>query len=223
MAEEIEKVTTSTPTENDGKKTEPVDTTETAKQKVEEGEFDNLTDKDFEDDDKSKADKENEPEQNKQQDGDKTFTQADVDKIIEKRIARLNAQHKKDMEELEARYKTGDYSPEIKSLQEELSTSKQQLAKAQNDLVRYEIDNAFMKENVIDEYKEFVEYKVLRMVTEEKDFASCLKEFKAQGENAKFFNKATGGKSIVPPRPNNSSANTEVIAGEKALQKAMGI
>ena len=221
--EEIEKVNTSTPTENDGTKNEPVNTTETTKQKVENGEFDNLTDADFEDDEKSKTDNADEPEQNKDDKVEKTFTQADLDKIVEKRIARLTAQHKKEMEELEQRYKTGDYSPEIKSLQDELTTSKQELAKAQNQLVRYEIDNAFMKENVIDEYKEFVEYKVLRMVTEEKDFATCLKEFKADGENGKFFNKATGGKSIVPPRPNNSSANTEVIAGEKALQKAMGI
>ena len=104
-----------------------------------------------------------------------------------------------------------------------MTAEKSKSTDLQNQLARYEIDNAFMKEGVNDEFKEFVEYKVLRMVTEEKDFASCLKEFKQQGENSKYFKATTGGKSIVPPRPNNSSANTEQLASEKALEKSMGL
>ena len=100
--EENEKVNTSTPTENDGTKNEPVNTTETTKQKVENGEFDNLTDADFEDDEKSKTDNADEPEQNKDDKVEKTFTQADLDKIVEKRIARLTAQHKKELEQTES-------------------------------------------------------------------------------------------------------------------------
>lgn len=154
---------------------------------------------------------------------EKTYTEKEFQEIFDKRIGRLTAQHKKEMAELEARYKEGNYSPEVASLQEQLKQSTENYAKLQKDLARYEMDNAFMKSNIKEEYKDYVEYKVLRMVDENKDFAKCLEEFKGQGENDKYFKSITGGTSIVPPRPNNSSASTELLAGESKLKKAMGI
>lgn len=213
--EDNENVSTPNTTENGGTEKEPVNTTENEKKQVEEGTNKSATDN------KSKVD-ETKPGTEKTQ-VEKTFTQAELNSVVENRISRLEAKHKKEMEELEQRYKGGDYSPEIKTLQEQLTAEKSKSTDLQNQLARYEIDNAFMKEGVSDEFKEFVEYKVLRMVTEEKDFASCLKEFKQQGENSKYFKATTGGKSIVPPRPNNSSANTEQLASEKALEKSMGL
>lgn len=216
--DEQEKVDTSTPKENDGLEKEPVDTTETAKKQVEEG---------LEDIDEVEKGDEPKTEPNEEEPKDKvekTFTQTELNKIVEQRVARLETKHKKEMEELEQRYKQGDYSPELKNLQNELTAEKAKTADLQSQLAKIEIDNAFMKENVADEFKEFVEYKVLKMVTEEKDFATCLKEFKNEGENAKYFVKAsTGGKSIVPPRPSNNSANNELLATEKALEKSMGL
>lgn len=213
--EEIEKVDTSTP-QNDG--TDLVDTSK--EEKVDNG-FDKLDDADFEET-KDVETSEKEPEKQEKK-VEKTYTQAEFEKVLEKRLARLTAQHKKELEALETRYKTGDYSPEIKSLQEELKSANQKNVEMQNQLVRYEIDTAFTKAQVKDEFKEFVEYKVLRMVTEEKNFEKCLNEFKQQKENSQYFAETTGGKSIVPPRPTNSNADAEVLAGERKLQKAMGI
>src|SRR5574344_367963 len=147
-----EKVDTSTPAENGGK-IEPVNTTETEKKQVEEG-FDEITDNDLEDNEKSKEENETEPKQDKEnKQVDKTFTQADLDKIVEKRVSRMTAQHKKELEELEQRYKSGDYSPEIKSLTEQLTAEKEKTSQFQGQLARYEIDTACMKEEVVDDYK----------------------------------------------------------------------
>lgn len=209
-----EEVSTPNTTEIGGVEKEPVNTTETEKKQVEEVANTSQDNKQVEDVKK--------PGNEKTQ-VEKTFTQTELNSVVENRISRLEAKHKKEMEELEARYKNGDYSPEMKNLQEQLTTERAKTAELQNQLVRYEIDNAFMQEGVADEFKEFVEYKVLRMVTEEKDFANCLKEFKQQGENSKFFKDATGGKAIVPPRPKNSSESTEQIASERKLEKSMGL
>lgn len=215
--EEIEKVDTSTP-QNDGN--DLVNTSNEEKVENNTG-FDNITDEELEQKEEGSAEEKEEPvKQDKKV--EKTYSQAEFEKVLEKRLARLTAQHKKELADLENRYKSGDYSPEIKSLQDQLNASNQKNIELQNEIVRYEIETAFTKLDVKEEFREFVEYKVLRMVTEEKNFEKCLKEFKAEKENSQYFN-TTGGKSIVPPRPNNSNQNSEIIAGENRLKKAMGI
>lgn len=221
MDEEIKGAeTVSTPEQKNETGTQTKVNTTPEKEKVDNNSFDKLEDLDNEDEN---TDKEENKEKDKEPKVEKTYTEKQLQEIFDKRIGRLTAQHKKELEELEARYKEGNYSPEIASLQEKLNESNEKYAKMQKDLARYEIDNAFMKSSIKDEYRDYVEYKVLRMVDENKDFSKCLDEFKTQGENSKYFKSSTGGTSIVPPRPNNSSANTELIAGESNLKKAMGL
>ena len=106
--EDNENVLTPNTTENGGTEKEPVNTTENEKKQVEEGTNKSAIDS------KSKVD-ETKPGTEKTQ-VEKTFTQAELNSVVENRISRLEAKHKKEMEELEQRYKGGDYSPEIKTL-----------------------------------------------------------------------------------------------------------
>lgn len=220
MEEELNKVATATPTESAGEKQGDTTTLKTNETVENEG-FDNVTDEELDQEEKGQEEAENKSKTDEKK-VDKTYSQKELESILEKRIGRLTAQHKKELADLETRYKEGNYSPELATAKEELAKSNEMVATLQKQLANIEIDNAFMKSNVKEEFRDYVQYKILRMVDENKDFARCLEEFKTTGENARYFN-TTGGKSIVPPRPNNSSANTEVLAGENRLKKAMGI
>lgn len=106
----------------------------------------------------------------------KTYTQEEVDAIIQERLAREN---KKNINvELEK---------QVKELKEKLATQERNV-----ELAKYKLKDGF---------KEFVEFKVSKMVGENKDFATALEEY-LKGDGANFVEESKI-QTPPPPRPEN--------------------
>jgi uncharacterized protein (DUF1330 family) len=127
------------------------------------------------------------------------FTQDQVNEIIEKRLSR-------------EKKKTPDANEDFDNLKNELAETK-------NKLVEYEKRNELAKYNIEDEYKEYVDFKVSKMVSQDKDYATALKEF-MEGEGAKYI--ATN-KPVKMPRPANTDKLSDDAEAVAKLRKAMGL
>lgn len=105
--------------------------------------------------------------------GAKTFTQEELDLIVQNRL-RKEREKMPSKEELEA-YKAWQAEqkkdePENKEAEE----AKRQLAKAQAELVAYKNREKVLKSGVSPEFSDFVTYEVGKLVTDESDFESEL-------------------------------------------------
>lgn len=145
------------------------------------------------------VDKTTEKNEQKQGNEERKFTQAEVDKMIESRLAR---QEKKDI--------NVDLQKELEKVKNELNDYKQELS----------IKNA----KVSEEYKDFVKFQVSKMVSNEKDFDTALKEYMA-GDGKKFETQQQKEEQpkIVMTRPANVGADDEKSSIENMLSKAMKI
>ena len=123
---------------------------------------------------------------------EKMFTQKEVDEIVKQRLSRVEK-------------KQAPVEDEVKALKEQVASYERKLA---------------MKDfNVDDEYKDFVEYKVGKMVTEGKDFSTALGEFMS-GDGKKYLHTVD---SVKPtPRPDNDSGKP-YNADKEYLKKKYGI
>lgn len=126
------------------------------------------------------------------QPAEKTFTQKEVDEMIKQRLARVEK-------------KQAPVEDEVKALKEQVASYERKLA---------------MKDvNIEDEYRDFVEYKVGKMVTAEKDFSTALGEFVA-GEGKKYLHNVDNVKTT--PRPENDSGKP-YNADKEYVKKKYGI
>ena len=106
----------------------------------------------------------------------KPYTQAEIDEIINKTIAKERK-----------RYEKANPQTEIEELRSELT--------------KYKNNSELSKYNVEDDFKDYVEYKVKEKVGNEKDFTTALKEFFENESNKKYLKSAS--KLINMPRPQN--------------------
>lgn len=114
-----------------------------------------------------------------EQPAEKTFTQAEVEEIVKKRLARVEK-------------KQAPVEDVVKDLQAQVASYERKLA---------------MKDCEIDDnYREFVEFKVGKMVGDGKDFATALAEY-ISGEGKKYLKV----KEELPktPRPDNQSGKPQ--------------
>lgn len=125
------------------------------------------------------------------------YTQEQVNDIVSKRLAR-------EKEKVKPTPKSNDAT---QGLQLKLEATERKLAMSQ-----YDID---------DDYKDYVEYKVVHMTGKNKDFATALKEFMG-AETSKKFVKGNNNK-VEMPRPSNVGNNDESLARAESLRKAMGL
>lgn len=110
----------------------------------------------------------------------KSFTQAELDEIVKQRIARAR-------EKWEKKEPDSDLQNQIKQLSEKLQ-------------------NYEMKEKLVavdDEFKDYVGFKVQKMVKEDKPFEDALKEY-LEGEGKKYV-KVSSPPVKATPRPSNSN------------------
>ena len=111
----------------------------------------------------------------------KPYTQAEIDDIVNKTVAKERK-----------RYEKINPQSEIEELKAELT--------------KYKNNAELSKFNVEDEFKEYVEYKAKEKVGEDKDFATALKEFFEIESNKKYLKSAS--KPINMPRPENIGTPT---------------
>ena len=112
----------------------------------------------------------------------KTFTQAEVDKIVQERVARM----KKPNPSAEER---------IKVLEAQIANYEQDnLVKGYKSPDDKKIDARFV---------EFVKFKVSQGVSEQKDFNTALKEF-MEGDGKEYLESASIPTITPTPRPDNS-------------------
>ena len=122
---------------------------------------------------------------------EKTFTQKEVDEIVKQRLARMEKK-KPTVEE------------DVEGLKKELETWKQEAALK---------DYAFAKP----EFKDFIKYKVSQMVTDEKDFGTCLAEY--MGADGKEFLQPAKPDIQPTPRPDNQGGAVLTESQKYVLEK----
>lgn len=127
------------------------------------------------------------------------FTQEQVNEIIEKR---LNREKKK----------TPDTNEEVDKLRDELNETR-------NKLIEYEKRNELSKYNIEEEYRDYVNFKVEKLVSQEKDYATALKEY-IEGEGAKYV---VQNKQVKMPRPTNTDNLSDDTDAIIKMRKAMGL
>jgi hypothetical protein len=96
-----------------------------------------------------------------------------------------------------------------------------------NEFNKSKRENALMKAKIPEEFRDYVEYKVLKNVNEDTDFETALQEFIADEKNAKYSKEVSASKDIVKPvnmpRPVNSGNNADDKAiKQKLLQEMYG-
>lgn len=113
---------------------------------------------------------------------ERTFTQKDLNTIVEKRISRA----KKEWESKK--------QPEPEKPKE----SKSEVFELQKQLAKYEKELALSKYQIDDRDKDYVEFKVLRAVNKDKNYETALNEFFTDEANKRYL-KNSGSM----PRPAN--------------------
>ncbi len=100
---------------------------------------------------------------------------------------------------------------------------KKELENVKGELLNYKKELAFSKYNLSGEQKEFVDYRVSKMVTNEKDFATALNEYMAS-EGKIFENKNTDEKPFVNVSEiKNVSGENEYVSLRESLRKGAGL
>lgn len=136
------------------------------------------------------------------------FTQKQVDDIVEQRLIR----ERKSRDKLEEAKVTEPDNEQLKKV-------KTELIEAQVQIAEYEKKNALSSYEIDDKYKEFIDFKVTRATSKDKDYATALKEF-MEGEGQSYVKNTS---SIKMPRPENTnqlSSDEDAIA---KMKKAFGL
>lgn len=126
------------------------------------------------------------------------FTQEQVNEIVEKRLSR-------------EKNKSSD--------NEELAKMKDELAKTREQLLEYEKRTALAEYKIEEEYKDFVKYKVSQAVTQDKDFATALKEYLEQ-DGARYIAQTS---AVKMPRPTNTDQLSDDEEAISKMKRAMGL
>lgn len=145
------------------------------------------------------------------------FTQEQVNKMIEQRLNREKKPVKVDQKAEPKPAVTPQVSQTVNN--EELTKVRTQLRDTQIQLAKYEKESALAGYQIDEDYKEFVNYKVLRLVNKDKDYKTALAEF-MQGEGQKYL--SNGGK-ISMPRPKNTGTVDDTQSVTDKMRKAMGL
>ncbi len=138
-------------------------------------------------------------EPKKEEPKEKTFTQAEVDEIVAKRLARVP----------KATNDSTDWQKKVDELQEKIGN--------------YEKDIALKDAKITAEYFDFVKFQVSKQATEGKDFKTALNEYLA-GEGKKYVEVAEDKPAtITMTRPENIGKDDERTSYESMMAKAMKI
>lgn len=141
------------------------------------------------------------PVQNGQkQAGDKperTYTQAEVNKIVAERLARAKKQPAKVNDGLQ-----------------------KQVAQLQGQLAQYEIQLANSKHRIADGYEDYVRYKVLHMTNKDTSYEKALETYLNSDEGKRFVQSD----KVTQPQPRPKNSNTmESTAPSTSLRKMFGL
>lgn len=112
--------------------------------------------------------------------GEKTFTQAEVDEIVGKRVARA-MKGMPSADELTAFNEWKAKQPEeiqrLSTLTNERDTFKAQLTDANNKIQNYEREKLLLSKGIKAEDADYYIFKIGQLVTAEKDFATAAEEY----------------------------------------------
>lgn len=151
---------------------------------------------------------------------EKTYTQADVDKLLKGRFTQEQVNEM--IEKRLSRVKKNDVpaSTDFAS-KEELARVKGDYAGLQLKLAEYEKELALGKYKIDEQYKDYVDYKVLHATDKDKDYATALEEFFAQEENKRYLEGA--GVKAPMPRPRNSNTLENTRVADNNLRAMFGL
>lgn len=151
---------------------------------------------------------------------EKTYTQADVDKLLKGRFTQEQVNEM--IEKRLSRVKKNDApaSTDFAS-KEELARVKGDYAGLQLKLAEYEKELALGKYKIDEQYRDYVDYKVLHATDKDKDYATALDEFFAQEENKRYL-EGTSVKAPMP-RPRNSNTLENIKVADNDLRAKFGL
>lgn len=149
----------------------------------------------------------------------KTYTQADVDKLLKGRFTQDQVNEM--IKERLSRVKKNDAPVSVDvATNEELTRVKGDLQSMQLKLAEYEKEVALGKYKIDEQYRDYVDYKVLHMTDKDKDYATALEEFFANEENKRYLE----GEARPPmPRPRNSNTLVNAKASDNNLRAMFGL
>lgn len=150
---------------------------------------------------------------------EKTYTQADVDKLLKGRFTQDQVNEM--IKERLSRVKKNDAPVSVDvATNEELTRVKGDLQSMQLKLAEYEKEVALGKYKIDEQYRDYVDYKVLHMTDKDKDYATALEEFFGVEENKRYLE----GESRPPmPRPRNSNTLVNEKASDNSLRAMFGL
>ena len=129
---------------------------------------------------------------------ERTYTQAEVNKIVADRLARVKKQPVK---------ANGNLQKEV--------------ARLQGQLAQYEIQLANSKHNIAEGYEDYVRYKVLHNTNKDKSYEKALGEFLESEEGRKFVKTE---ERVPKPQPRPKNSNTmESKTANSDLRRAFGL
>ena len=143
----------------------------------------------------------------KEQVAEKTFTQKQVNEMVLKRLERAE-------KEWEKKYKQSENQKNV--------VDKSELFEMQKQLAKYERELALSRYPISDEFKEFVQFKILRNVGKDKSYSQAIDEFFADEQNKRFLANAEN-KKINTPRVQNMGNGDESKLKSQAIRTAMGL
>lgn len=152
----------------------------------------------------------------KQEEVAKTYTQAEVDEMLKGKFTQEQVNEIIEKRLNREKDKQAKAEPVVDT--EQLDKIKSELATTQNELSEYKKKVALAEYDIDEQYKEFVDYKVSSSTTEEKDYATVLKEFMAN-DGAKYCKTKS---TVVMPRPENVTTLSSDQLAEEKLKKAFG-
>lgn len=144
---------------------------------------------------------------------EKTFTQADVDKLIQSRLDRERKKYPTD-EELTAyrTWKEGQQTEQERREQQEkdLKDAKAALGAAQTELEQLRRDKYVMSKGLTGEQAEFIAFKAGKMVDEKTTFEQAVDQLTAEKKTTTFDWMAPAGKGPSKGMTLNERINNEL-------------
>lgn len=144
---------------------------------------------------------------------EKTFTQADVDKLIQSRLDRERKKYPTD-EELTAyrTWKEGQQTEQERREQQEkdLKDTKAALGAAQTELEQLRRDKYVMSKGLTGEQAEFIAYKAGKMVDDKTTFEQAVDQLTAEKKTTTFDWTAPAGKGPSKGMTLNERINNEL-------------
>lgn len=140
----------------------------------------------------------------------KTFTQADVDKLIQARLERERKKYPSE-EEITA-YRTWKDSQQIEQERQakrdkELADSKSALSAAQSELEQVKRDKYVLSKGLTGDDAEFIAFKALKMVDDKTTFEQAVDKLTENRQKVKFDWTAPAG-SGEKPNATNAAMNS---------------